>query len=134
MSQVLTAPKARAAKAQMSVEDYLAAERTSEIKHEFQHGVRLAMPNVSRAHSLIVETLSRKIGTALDGKPYEVHRESVRLEIVLFKAFVYPDVFICKPESFIDDYTATDAVVVIEILSPSIEQRDEMKNGACIKA
>jgi Uma2 family endonuclease len=118
MTQVLTQPK------KMSVQTYLKFERTSTVKHEFRQGELIAMPNVSRAHSLLAEQLSRTFGNALINKPYEVHRESVHLEIEMFQEYTYPDIFICKPEAFKDDYVARDAEVVIEILSPSTEVRD----------
>ncbi|HJL14876.1 MAG TPA: Uma2 family endonuclease [Sandaracinaceae bacterium LLY-WYZ-13_1] len=56
----------------MGVDEYLALEAASETKHEYLHGVVVAMAGASPRHNQIVSNLVRRLDSALDGRPRHV--------------------------------------------------------------
>jgi Uma2 family endonuclease len=56
----------------ISVQDYLACEEISEVKHEFVDGYVLAMVGASQRHNLIAGSLFSLLRTHLRGTPCRV--------------------------------------------------------------
>jgi Uma2 family endonuclease len=108
----------------LTEEAYLTDERASEVKHEFRQGEVIDMAGASRIHAKLMRDIMVALTLVLKNTKYEVYSSEVHLHLDAFQQYTYPDIFICKPEAFKDDYVARDAEVVIEILSPSTEVRD----------
>ncbi len=115
-----------AAKQQISVEQYLADEERSEERHEYVAGHVYAMVGASRHHNKIAGNLYIALSAVLRGKPCDVFISDMKLRVERASAFFYPDVFIAcgdaRPQG--NANYATDAQVVIEVLSESTSHTD----------
>ncbi len=113
-----------------SIEDYLSAERDSEVKHEYCDGEIVAMAGGTRDHALIATNFLREIGNALKGKPCRVYGSDLKVAITKRRHITYPDgSIICGPAEFHPAAGAmrdviTNPRVLIEVLSPTTEQYD----------
>jgi hypothetical protein len=79
--QVLAAVQAVEHAASISVEDYLAGELKSEIRHEYIGGLVYAMAGTSSEHNIICQNLLIAVRSHLRGKPCQVFMESVKLRL-----------------------------------------------------
>ncbi len=107
--------------------DYLAAEQTSESRHEFIDGVIVAMAGGTDEHNAISSRLGLICGTRLTGSCRHYSPDQ-RFWIAATGRGRYSDgSIICgKPEHPAhDDQATTNPSVVIEVLSPSSEGDDE---------
>ncbi|MFT4924347.1 MAG: Uma2 family endonuclease [Phenylobacterium sp.] len=114
-------------KTEMTSEQYLAAERISEVKHEFFDGAIFAMAGASKTHNLISSNLVRIIGNALLNKPCSVYASDMRVKSEGANKYCYPDVVAtCQDEKFEDEKedTLLNPLLIIEILSDSTEGYD----------
>ena len=108
-------------------EEYLAAERISETRHEFFDGIVFAMAGASKKHNQISSNLVRIIGNQVSNKPCSVYSSDMRVKSEGEKKYSYPDVVVsCEPENFEDEEedTLLNPVLIIEILSDSTEAYD----------
>ncbi|HKB46022.1 MAG TPA: Uma2 family endonuclease, partial [Chitinophagaceae bacterium] len=116
-------------KNKMTIEEYLQFEKASDTKHEYYRGEVFAMSGVKPRHNVIAKNLMRDIATALRGKPCQPYGSDTRINIPENTLFTYPDIsIICGdiiPSGY-DEDTATQPVVVIEILSKSTRDYDRM--------
>src|SRR2546430_2206225 len=109
-----------------TVEEYLAFERSSELKHEYISGEIIAMAGATRAHNLITGNISQRLRNQLEGKPCETYSNDMRLRTTPTD-YTYPDVVVVCGEPQFEDAeldTLLNPTVVIEALSKSSEARD----------
>jgi len=112
--------------ASISVEDYLAGELKSEVRHEYIGGLVYAMAGASGEHNIICQNLLIALRSHLRGKPCQVFMESVklRLQTAHEDVFYYPDLIVtCDPRDT-ERYFKTFPKVLIEVLSPDTERID----------
>ncbi|ANE55724.1 Uma2 family endonuclease [Methylomonas sp. DH-1] len=107
----------------MSIEDYLAAELLSDIKHEYDDGEVVAMSGASKNHERIKMNLARLLGNHLQGKPCEPFSSDVKVKVGQY--LFYPDAMVVCDDTSTHDYYAEAPVLVVEILSKSTRRRDE---------
>jgi Uma2 family endonuclease len=110
----------------LTIEDYLAFERQSEIRHDYLDGEVFAMTGASRAHNLIAGNIFREIGNQLRRRPCEVYPEAMRVRTPA-GLFTYPDVVVVCGERRFDDThfdTLLNPTLLVEVLSPSTEAYD----------
>lgn len=115
-----------AKEALLSVEEYLATELSSEIKHEYVGGHIYAMTGASIAHNLIALNLASALRAHLRGGPCQVFVSDVkvRLRVAEQEVFYYPDVFVaCRQDEDARDYRRFPNTV-IEVLSDATERTD----------
>ena len=111
---------------QMSIQEYLAFEEKSTVKHEFAAGQVFAMAGGSKRHNRI----SLRLATLLQAGagPCVTHMADVLVRID--QVFYYPDVMVvCEPNS--DDYVETNPCLIVEVLSDSteaIDRREKLYN------
>jgi Uma2 family endonuclease len=108
----------------MSPEEYLALERTSELKHEYAHGELFAMAGATRAHSLLAANVQGELRAALLDRPCEVHTSALRVKIAETGHYVYPDATVACGELRFEDDTLLNPTVIVEVLSDSSEAYD----------
>jgi Uma2 family endonuclease len=111
----------------LSDEEYLAFERSSEIKHEFLSGHVYAMAGATREHNLITGNIAGELRLQLRGKPCETYSNDMRVRISRTALYTYPDVVVvCGTPLFLDDHrdTLINPLLIIEVLSPSTEGYD----------
>jgi Uma2 family endonuclease len=106
-------------------EEYLEGELTTEIRNEFINGVVYAMSGVSEAHNDIVLNLVRLLAGALPvGCRMFSQSVKLRADTKSHEDYYYPDVFIsCGPRD-LKGHVRRDAILVIEVLSPTTERVD----------
>lgn len=109
-----------------SVEEYLEAEKTSEVKREYVNGVVHAMAGASLRQNRISLNIASALMHAAKGGPCRVyaHDAKLRIQSASKNIFYYPDVMVgCdrrdKNELFLDHPS-----IIFEILSSSAEQTD----------
>lgn len=110
----------------LSVEDYLAGEEISDVRHEYIAGEVYAMPGASRMHGLIAGNIHAFWRPLLRGGDCQafISDMKVRLEIAGDDVFYYPDlVMTCDPDDRANDYCRAPCLVV-EILSPKTRRID----------
>jgi Uma2 family endonuclease len=111
----------------MTYAEYLAAEKVSEIRHEYLNGEVWAMAGGTPEHSALAAAVIASLATSLRGKPCRVFSSDLRVRIVDTGLSTYPDVsVVCgtletAPE---DEDAITNPVVLVEVLSESTEGYD----------
>jgi len=109
-----------------TVKEYLASERSSELKHEYISGEIVAMAGATRAHNLITGNIAQRFRNQLEGKPCETYSNDLRVRTTPAD-YTYPDVVvICEEPQFEDAEfdTLLNPTVIVEVLSKSSEARD----------
>jgi Uma2 family endonuclease len=110
-------------KAILTLEEYLAGEKDSPIRHEYVSGQAYAMAGASDRHNRIALNLASRLHQHLEGKPCEVFISDMKL-YVRPDAVYYPDVMVaCDPPGG-DAYLRTQPKLITEVLSPSTERID----------
>jgi Uma2 family endonuclease len=110
-----------------TVEEYLALEKRSEIKHEFYLGEVFAMAGASRAHVRIADNIFFRLRRALEGRGCQPSSSDQRIYIRAAGLHTYPDVSVVCGELQSDpkDPEAnTNPVLLVEVLSSSSERYD----------
>jgi Uma2 family endonuclease len=115
----------------LTIPEYLAFERQSELRHEYLDGEVFAMTGASRAHNLIAGNIFREIGNQLRRRPCEAYMEGMRVRTPA-GLFTYPDVVVVCGEPRFDDSeldTLLNPTLIVEVLSPSTEAYDRGKKA-----
>ena len=110
----------------MSVAEYLALERNSDIKHEYLDGEVYAMAGAKEGHNLITGNVVTALNVQLRHRPCRVYPSDMRVKLPTGLR-TYPDVsIVCDKPQFEDDErdTLLNPEVIIEVLSPSTEKYD----------
>ncbi|MBU0654569.1 MAG: Uma2 family endonuclease [Gammaproteobacteria bacterium] len=109
----------------ISVEDYLAGERDSEVKHEYVDGQVYAMAGASVRHNLIAGNLYALLWNHLRDASCFPLTSDMLLKTNKTK-FRYPDLMVvCEGDSSDDDYIREQPVLVVEVLSRSTRRKDK---------
>ena len=110
----------------LSVEDYLAGEEASEIKHEYVGGAVYAMAGASREHNEIIGNLYAALRPVLHGNRCRAFflDLKVRLDLQEQNVFYYPDLMVaCDPRDTHRLYLRYPRILV-EVSSESTERLD----------
>lgn len=118
-----------------SVEEYLAMERASEVRHEYLDGEIFEMAGESLSHGRISTNLVSELRRQLRGRPCDVLSKDMKVRSGWLPSprrvekglFSYPDVVIvCGQPQFHDEYKdiLTNPNVIIEVLSEATEKFD----------
>lgn len=108
--------------------EYLALERDSEIKHEFDGGVIVAMSGGTARHSALAVNVSFAVrGTRRDG--CTVFQSDMRVRVAATNRAMYPDIsMVCGPIEYdLEDAahtTIVNPVLIVEVLSVTTENVD----------
>jgi Uma2 family endonuclease len=109
----------------LSVEEYLAADRTAERASEYHDGEVFRLEDVSLNHARLVNNVARRMTERLEAGPCQI-LSLLRVRVSPTK-YLYPDqTVICGKPALTDEHqdTVTNPKVVIEVLSPSTEGYD----------
>jgi Uma2 family endonuclease len=111
----------------VSVDDYLAGELISPVKHEYLGGVVYAMAGARNAHNLIATNTIGTLHSRLRGlrcRPYNSDTK-IRVRLPMHVRFYYPDVsVICRPNPQNDSFQDEPAAL-FEVLSRNTRRIDE---------
>jgi len=106
----------------MSVDDYLAYEQDSEVRHELVGGYLYAMTGASDRHEEIAANLLALLHGHLTGSGCRVYGSNLKIRVG--DDFFYPDLFVRCAQERGDPYFKTDPVLIIEVLSPGTQRYD----------
>ena len=110
-----------------TAEEYLALERSSEIKHEYYNGEIFAMSGATEEHVLIVTNLVVELGSQLKTGRCKVYSNDLRVRVSPTGLYTYPDVIVlCDEARFSDtqEDTLVNPALIIELLSESTKDYD----------
>jgi Uma2 family endonuclease len=109
----------------ITVDDYLAGEAESPIKHEYIDGEVFAMGGASDAHVTIAGNVFSLLRAHLRGGPCRVYITDMKLRVERANAFFYPDVLVtCAAADAAEPDFKRAPTVIIEVLSKSTEGYD----------
>jgi Uma2 family endonuclease len=111
----------------VSIDDYLAGELNSPVKHEYLGGVVYAMAGARNAHNLIATNTLGTLHARLRGgrcRPFNSDTK-IRVSLPAQVRFYYPDIsVICRPNPQTDSFQDEPSVLV-EVLSRRTRRIDE---------
>ena len=110
---------------QLTVEQYLALEAESEIRHEYIDGDIFPMTGGTLNHDDITMNLTLTLGAQLIGSNCRLHTSHMRVGVSPTR-YVYPDLSAVCGDAETDHGTTTllNPVFVAEVISPSSIERD----------
>jgi Uma2 family endonuclease len=109
----------------VSVDDYLAEELVSAVKHEYLGGVVYAMAGGTNLHGRITMNISGALHSHLRGRKCQAYPSDtkIRVRFPTQTRFYYPDVsVICRSNPPTDTFQ-DDPVVIVEVLSDSTQAK-----------
>lgn len=111
----------------IAVNEYLAGELVSRVKHEYVGGVVYAMVGASNAQNIIATNALGILHTRLRGKkgrPFNSDTK-IRIRLPTQTRFYYPDASVVCRLNLPDDSFQDEPAVVVEVLSRSTRRHDE---------
>jgi Uma2 family endonuclease len=103
-----------------SVEEYLALEAQSELRHDFFYGNLYELPGSTILHNEICIILWKLLRNRLAKNTYSVGGISVKVKIQGEDIFLYPDVFVCEVIANPGETIIVDnPLLIIEVQSDS---------------
>ncbi|MGQ9806802.1 MAG: Uma2 family endonuclease [Chlorobiales bacterium] len=113
-----------------TVEEYLALERETHVKHEFYEGELFAMAGGSPNHVVISGNIFTELNNRLSQKGCRAFNGELKIFIEPFNLYTYADASaLCGTPNFLRE---TDAIIdnpslIVEVLSDSTEDYDRSK-------
>lgn len=114
---------------QMTVDDWRALERTSDVRHEYIDGVVSAMAGGSEAHARIAVNALGALDVALGAGPCMVYSSDIAARLSESR-YTYPDVVVTCGGTGMSSRKNTELEaprVVFEVLSESTERYDRTR-------
>ena len=111
----------------ISVEDYLAGELVSPIKHEYLGGVVHAMEGARNLHNTIAGNVLGSLHARLRGRrcrPFNSDTK-IRVRLPTHWRFYYPDVSVIGRPNPLDDSFQDDPAAIFEVLSKATRRIDD---------
>lgn len=110
----------------VSVEDYLAGELVSPVKHEYLGGIVYAMAGGRVTHHAIATNITIAVGSRLRGKRCQAFNSDMKVRVPPppRERFYYPDASIVCRSNPPEDTYQDEPVVIFEVLSESTERID----------
>lgn len=105
----------------LGVEEYLAGELASDVKHELVGGQAYAMVGASSAHNRIAGRLYAALLVHL-ARPCQVFMSDIKARVD--DDFYYPDIMVTCERLDPKAYYVTEPVLIVEVLSGSTERTD----------
>ena len=111
-----------------SPDEYRELEETAEFRNEYRDGEIVQMSGGSINHSRIMRNLSRVLGNLLEGQPYELFHNDLRLWIPRYRRGTYPDVMVIEGEPVFNEGRSDEILnpmLIVEVLSKSTNNFDK---------
>jgi Uma2 family endonuclease len=109
----------------VSPEEYLAAEATSPVKHEYRDGEIYAMAGGTDAHNQIAGNLYALLRANLRGSGCRTYFADVKARIEVLNLFYYPDMMVtCDDRDLASSAVKRHPCLIVEVLSDSTEAFD----------
>ena len=107
----------------MSLDEYLAFEERSSIKHEYVAGEVYAMSGVTTRHNLITLNLTRALHAAARACHCRIFATDVKLKAAVDRIY-YPDVIVACGKAAEVELIIEEPALVVEVSSPSTRATD----------
>jgi Uma2 family endonuclease len=112
----------------LTLQEYLSWELSQETRHEYVHGLVLAMTGASRAHGTILMNLSAFIQPKLRNSGCEAFASDMKLVLPKQTSCRYPDFLVtCDERDRVDPYVTKHPKLTVEVISPSTERVDRVE-------
>lgn len=114
----------------ITAQEYLQGERLAEMKHEYIDGEVFVMAGAADAHVKTTGNIFALIKAHLRGSGCSTYVADMKVRVGEDDAFFYPDVMVCcDPSDQLPEqnYVKNAPKLIIEVLSPSTEQKDRGK-------
>jgi Uma2 family endonuclease len=115
-----------------TVEEYLALEETSSVRHEYAAGQIYAMSEPLKRHQLIAGNTFAAVHAHLRDEPCRAYMEKIRVNIKARGAdyFYYPDIVAGCGQTLDDEDEPIDEYrLVVEVMSRSTERTDRREKA-----
>jgi Uma2 family endonuclease len=111
----------------VSVEDYLADELNSDVRHEYLGGYVYAMAGTRNVHNVIASAFQGCLHSQLRGKPCQPFNSDtkVRVRLPTHTRFYYPDGMVVYEPNRPDQTFQDKPVVLAEVISEATRRTDE---------
>jgi Uma2 family endonuclease len=111
----------------VSVEEYLASELVSPVKHEYLGGVVYAMAGARNAHNLTASNTLVALGSRLRGRRCHAFNSDTKIRVRLPSQvrFYYPDVSVIRRSNPPTDSFQDEPAALFEVLSRHTRRIDE---------
>lgn len=111
----------------ISVEDYLAGELVSPVKHEYIDGYVYAMAGAHNVHNDIAVNIVSELRSRLHDKPCKPCNSDTKVRVPrpTKESFFYPDAFVVRKPSPPELSYQDRPVVIFEVISESTRRTDE---------
>jgi Uma2 family endonuclease len=113
----------------ITVEEYLSREERASMRHEYVDGRLFAMSGVTKRHNIITFNLQSTLQAHLNGSGCRAYASDLKVKVVAAHSFYYPDVVVSCGDTDQSDSFASNAVLIIEVLSRStaaIDRREKV--------
>lgn len=107
----------------MSLDEYLAFEEQSPVKHEYVAGEVYAMSGVTTRHNLITLNITRHLHNAARSHGCKVFATAVKLRAAADRIY-YPDVILACGKAADVELIVEEPSLVVEVTSPSTRGTD----------
>lgn len=104
--------------------EYLEAENSSQIRHEYLNGQVYAMTGGSREHNTIILNIGTQLRSRLRGSGCQVFVSDMKVRVEADNVFYYPDVVVTCNSQDTEKFFLTKPCLIVEVLSPSTENID----------
>lgn len=111
----------------ITIEEYLAGEQDSPVRHEYVAGLVYAKVGARNVHNLIASNVLGLAFSGLQGQPCQAFNSDTKIRVRLSDQtrFYYPDAsIVCQPNPQDDVYQDFPSIV-FEVLSDSTRRTDE---------
>lgn len=107
----------------LTLEEYLAFEETTEVRHELVNGELRGMAGETPLSNEIAGNLYTLLRHLLRGKPFNVYDHDVKLLIEHLGNVRYPDLVVVRKEG-VRKKLVTQPILIVEVLSDGTEKED----------
>ncbi|GAA6616553.1 Uma2 family endonuclease [Scytonema sp. NUACC26] len=115
----------------LSPEEYLEAEKSSQIKHEYINGQVFTMAGASDAHVTVVGNLCTILRNHVRATGCRIYMTEMKVQIEALNCYYYPDVMVtCDARDREFEYFKKFPRLIVEVLSDSTEALDRGKKFA----
>ena len=112
-------------KKQMTLEEYIQFELTSERRHEYINGQLFEMPGEKLVNLKITAFLSAYLMYLLQDKGYVAYSHDARVAIPNQNKYYYPDLVVTnESEDLGNEYVVYEPELIVEIISKTSRTRD----------
>jgi Uma2 family endonuclease len=108
----------------LSVEEYLALEEKSEVRHEYVAGYIFALAGASDAHNVIAGNIYTRFRSHIRGSDCRAYMVDMKVRVEAVDAFYYPDLMVTCEAFDAKSVFKSKPVLLVEILSPGTEVTD----------